>query len=58
MTQEQQLIKEANGVLRSFNSIVERKGANTNWEGINVKIKKVLNDQHKYMNKHNIVAMP
>jgi hypothetical protein len=46
---ERQLIEDANDILRSINSIVERKGINTNWEGLDKKIKIILKEQHKYM---------
>ena len=39
MKSELQLLKEANDILRSVNSIIERRGETTNWEGIDKKVK-------------------
>jgi hypothetical protein len=46
---ERQLIEDANDILRSINSVVERKGFNTNWESLDKKIKMILKEQRKYM---------
>lgn len=52
MKTEKELIEEANGLIRSFNSIVKRRGVNTNWDAIDRKIKRILLEQHFYMYPH------
>lgn len=49
MKSELQLLKEANDILRSVNSIIERRGKTTNWEGIDKKVKMALDEQHKLL---------
>jgi hypothetical protein len=49
MKSELQLLKEANDILRSVNSIIERKGNNTNWEGIDKKVNMALAEQHELL---------
>ena len=46
---EKQLIEEANDIIRSFLYVIERKGFNTNWDGLSEKTKKILKEQHKYL---------
>lgn len=36
-----ELFKESNSIIRSFNSVIERKGKTTNWKALEVKDKKV-----------------
>ena len=43
------LLREANDLLRTMNSIVKRKGSETNWESLDKKLADVLLKQHKYM---------
>lgn len=49
MKSELQLLKEANDILRSVNSIVDRKGKETNWEGISKVVKMALAEQHELL---------
>ena len=49
MKTEKELIKEANDIIRSFNSVIERSGAETNWEALNKQVKRILKEQHEYM---------
>ena len=49
MKRELQLLKEANEILRSVNSIIERRGETTNWEGIDKKVKMALDEQHELL---------
>lgn len=49
MKSELQLLKEANDILRSVNSIIKRKGKTTNWEGIDKKVKMALAEQHELL---------
>jgi len=46
-----ELLSEANELIRSFNSIVERKGSDTYWSGLDIQIKRILNEQHEVVNK-------
>jgi hypothetical protein len=39
-------IKRANELLRSVHSIAERKGADTNWEGLQTQVDTILKEQH------------
>lgn len=41
--------KEANEILRSLHSVVERKGLDTNWETLQKRLNKILAEQHKIM---------
>lgn len=43
------LLMEANEALRSCNSIIERRGENTNWEGLHNRIKCELANQHRVL---------
>ena len=49
MKSELELLKQANAILRSVNSIVERKGETTNWEGISKVVKLALAEQHELL---------
>jgi len=44
-----ELLIESNELLRSLNSIVERKGHDTNWNAIQEQLKKVLAEQHSFI---------
>lgn len=45
MKTTEELLIEANDLLRSCNAIIERQGKNTNWDGIHKKIKAALKEQ-------------
>jgi len=49
MKSELELLKEANDILRSVNSIIERKGKTTNWDGISKQVKMALAEQHELL---------
>lgn len=44
-----EMIKEANGLLRSTHAIVKRRGKATNWVGFERLLTKALKEQHKIM---------
>lgn len=46
---EKELLIEANGILRSLYSVIERKGDSTNWEPLKKRVLEILKDQHEYM---------
>jgi hypothetical protein len=46
---DKELLIEANSIIRSFYSIIERKGLTTNWNVIEKKVKEILKEQHEYM---------
>lgn len=46
---EKELLIEANGILRSLYSVVQRKGDATNWEPLERRVLEILKDQHEYM---------
>ena len=43
---ERELLIEANELLRSCYSVIERRGMNTNWEGIDHKVEELLKELH------------
>ena len=49
MKTDRELLKEANEILRSCNSVIERKGAQTNWDALEKRVKQVLNEQRKVL---------
>lgn len=49
MKTELELLKEANDLLRSINSIIERRGASTNWLSIEKQVKQALTEQHEVL---------
>ena len=46
---EKELLIEANGIIRSFYSIAQRKGSITNWEAFENRVSQILKEQHEYM---------
>lgn len=46
---DRELLFEANEIIRSMNSVIERKGAATNWEAFEKKVKGILKEQHKVL---------
>lgn len=46
---EKEFLIEANGILRSLYSVVQRKGDSTNWEPLERRVLEILKDQHEYM---------
>ncbi len=50
-TAERKLLFEANSLLRSVHSIVERKGKDTNWEAFGKRLDESLKRQHEHMFK-------
>lgn len=56
MKDKLQLLKEANDILRSVNSIIERKGKSTNWDAIEKKVKLALADHHKLLHKNGNIS--
>lgn len=51
MNNKDKLLLDANNIIRSFRSIIERKGFATNWEGLDIQVKKILEEQHIEVNK-------
>lgn len=49
MKSELELLKEANGLMRSMHSIISRKGKKVNWEAIEKQVNKALDEQHKLL---------
>lgn len=46
---DRELLIEANNIIRSFHSVIERKGATTNWEGLEITVNRILKEQHKVL---------
>jgi len=46
---ERELLIEANDIIRSFHSVIERKGATINWEGLEIIVNRILKEQHKVL---------
>ena len=42
-----ELLKEANGIIRSFYSVIKRKGETTNWNALQLQVKRILDEQHE-----------
>ena len=42
-------LKAANDIIRSFHSVIERSGTDTNWEALMGRVKEILSRQHKIM---------
>ena len=49
MKTDRELLKDANELIRSLNSVIERKGAETNWDGLESTTKAILAEQHKVL---------
>jgi hypothetical protein len=45
---ERELLIESNELLRSCYSVIERRGINTNWEGIDHKVEELLKELHSH----------
>lgn len=58
MKTETELLKEANDMMRSFLSVVDRKGKATNWEPLRNKLIKMLREQHDHLNPHETYHVP
>jgi len=43
------MLDDANGVLRSTASISARKGEGVNWDAFHAQVKKILDEQHRFM---------
>lgn len=43
------MLTEANGIIRSFSAVCDRKGASTNWEALSMQVRRILSDQHQFM---------
>jgi alpha-mannosidase len=42
MKKELELLKEANEIIKSFNSVIERRGEETNWDALEQRVKEIL----------------
>lgn len=51
MKKETALLKEANEIMRSIMSVIDREGNNTDWEGLKLTVGKALEEQHTFLNK-------
>ena len=47
MKNDKELLKEANGIIRSFYSVIKRKGETTNWNALQLQVKRILKEQHE-----------
>ena len=47
MKTEREMLKEANELIRSFNSVIEREGKDVNWNGLKQRVSRILQEQHK-----------
>jgi hypothetical protein len=43
------MLEQANGIIRSFSAVCDRKGESTNWDALSMQVRKILADQHKFM---------
>jgi hypothetical protein len=54
----EKLLKEANGIIRSFSAVCDRKGEQTNWEALSMQVRAVLGEQHEFMHPEQYVSGP
>lgn len=58
MKTETELLREANDMMRSFLSVVDRKGKATNWDAMERRLTKMLKEQHDHLNPHETYHVP
>ena len=46
---DRELLIEANDMLRSCYSVIERRGQVTNWESLEKRVSGILKEQHEYL---------
>jgi hypothetical protein len=46
MKNNKELLIEANSIIRSFKSVIDRQGKETNWEGLDIQVTRILKEQH------------
>ena len=51
-----QLLKEANEIIRSFGAVCDRRGAATNWDALNMQVRSILSEQHQHMHSEQYVS--
>jgi hypothetical protein len=49
MKTDRELLKEANELIRSFNSVCERSGMDTHWIALHARVRTVLKEQHEVL---------
>lgn len=58
MKTKDQLLSEANDLIRSFSAVCDRKGEQTNWEALKAQVRRVLAEQHQYMHPEQYINGP
>lgn len=48
-------LETANGIIRSFSAVCDRKGENTNWEALTMQVRKLLAEQHRVLHAEQYV---
>lgn len=43
------LLTEANGLIRSFSAVCDRRGESTNWEALSMQVRSMLQKQHEVL---------
>ena len=49
-------LEAANGIIRSFSAVCDRKGETTNWEAMSMQVRKMLADQHRTLHAEQYVG--
>lgn len=49
-------LEAANGIIRSFSAVCDRKGETTNWEALSMQVRKMLADQHRTLHAEQYVG--
>ena len=49
MKTDRELLLDANSIIRSFNSVIDRQGKLTNWEGLKIQVSRILKEQHSFL---------
>lgn len=49
-------LETANGIIRSFGAVCDRRGESTNWEALTMQVRKVLAEQHRVLHAEQYVS--
>lgn len=49
-------LESANGIIRSFSAVCDRKGEATNWEALSMQVRQMLADQHRTLHAEQYVG--
>ncbi len=49
-------LEAANGLIRSFSAVCDRKGQSTNWDALSMQVRAMLDDQHRTLHVEQYVS--